>query len=95
MKKLSRLLELRALSNEEFEKELDSVEFQRQLAFKYSVSPSSISREIQIRKNSLVLLGFEIKKEDDLPSKGGWKNSKERHSYIEAGLMSNKSIKYK
>ncbi len=89
VRRKSRLIELRALSDEDFKKKLDSFEYQYEFAYEYCVSTGSLSKEINIREIKETLLLFNIKSEDNMPSKDAWKNSKERHSFVEAGLMTN------
>lgn len=94
MKRISRLKELRALSNEEFDYQLKSFEFQFEMAYKYAVSTSSLSKEVQRRFDDLSLIGFSLANEEDLVSTNAWTGSKERYSYVEGGFMLNKSMRY-
>jgi len=93
-KRLSRLKELRALSTDVFLIELNKYEFQYEFAYQYGVTSSMISKEIQRREESITLEKYDDKSEDEICSINAWKNSPERKAYLNAGLMSNKSIKY-
>ena len=92
MKKLSRLVELRALSDENFKKELESVGLRCGLALNYGVSYDVVDREVRRRKDSQTLLKYNIESEFEIHSKDAWKGSKERYSFVEAGLMGNVPI---
>lgn len=78
-----------------------------QIAVKLSVSKTDISKETTRRglfnpnkygrrkvKREPIVRPYETTSEDDLHSVGAWSRSKERKSFINAGLMVNKSLKY-
>lgn len=93
MKIHSRLVELRALSKEDFDNKLDNLGTKK-FAQEYRVTPSMLSKEKHwremVRRDKYEL----SRNEFEIVSKGAWKNSPERKAYCNAGLMSNKSIKY-
>jgi len=94
MKKLSRLKELKALSLEDFE-ELFEGKQQKSVAYDFGVSSSMVSKEVCRREIKKVMDTVDMRTEFQVQSEGAWKNSPERYSFVEAGLMVNKSINFK
>jgi hypothetical protein len=93
MKKVSRLTELRILSDEEFDKKLDKLGT-KIFAQEYGVTSSMLSKEKHYREMMREKNYGLSRNEFEIVSKGAWKNSPERKSFVNAGLMSNKSIKF-
>jgi hypothetical protein len=94
MKIRSRLLELRALSAEEFDLLISLNKEQKDIAIQFGLAPSQVSKEVAQREVKKLMSTVDMRKEFQIVSTGAWTNSPERHSLAEAGLISNISLKY-
>jgi hypothetical protein len=93
MKKISRLTELRILSDEDFDRQIDELG-NKMFAQEYGVTSSMLSKEKHYREMMREKNYGLSRNEFEIVSEGAWENSPERKSFVNAGLLGNKSIKY-
>jgi len=108
MKRVYKIDKLRAISNIEFIKMITDEMGLKDIAIKYDISLSQLSLEMarrdlftvkDLNKTRKVQRNFisklpDLTPEDEIYSKDSWVNSAERYSFVNAGLMQNKSLKY-
>jgi len=106
VKKIFKIDSLRGITDVEFIQLMNEKQL-KEIAEDFDISPSQVSLEISKRnlfevkkENKSRKIKFNPKrkqfiiKEEELHCKGAWINSPERISFVNAGLIKNKSIKY-